>query len=327
MKYYFIFIFATAFTFVSSAQADKYFNASINPAIAKEYVSALADDSMMGRFTDSKGNIAAAKYITDELEKIGVPPLFDKNYLVPFKFNYNAEKNLSAYNVIGVLPGKNKPDELVIFSAHYDHIGTTSSNPYPKLNEIKDKTDSIYNGANDDASGVSSVLMLANYFKAQDNNERSLVFIFFSGEELGLKGSEALTANVDPKKIIADINIEMIGRESEHSSHPYITGANFSNLQSVLNKTLTATDKKIWGYSFFESDLYTTESLFTRSDNYSFAQKGIIAHSIMATSPQDKFYHSVKDETATLNYNLLAKITAAIALGCKNIINGSAKLR
>ena len=327
MKHSFIFIFLILFVFISSAQTDQYFNASINPEKAKKYVSALADDSMMGRITGSKGNLAAAKYISRELESAGVLPLFDKNYLSPFSYSYNNKKDLIAYNVIALLPGKTRPDELIIFSAHYDHVGTASSNPYPKLNESKNRSDSIYNGANDDASGVSAVLMLANYFKALNNNERSLVFVFFSGEELGLKGSEALAANVDPQKIIADINIEMIGRESENSRHPYITGANISNLQSVLNKTLTATDKKYWRYSYFESDNYTTESLFTRSDNYSFAKKGIIAHSIMATSPQDEFYHSVKDEAGTLNYELVAKITAAIALGCKNIINGTVKLK
>ena len=121
--------------------------------------------------------------------------------------------------------------------------------------------------------------------------------------------------------------IQSISVDLQQSLIGFITETTTESQPIVLNKTLTATDKKFWGYSFFESDIYTTESLFTRSDNYSFAQKGIIAHSIMATSPQDKFYHSVKDETATLNYNLLAKITAAIALGCKNIINGSAKLR
>lgn len=284
----------------------------------------MADDSMMGRFTGSKGNLEAAKYISRELESAGVMPLFDKNYLAPFTYNYKNNKDLIAYNVIALLPGKTRPDELIIFSAHYDHVGTASSNPYPRLNELKNKSDSIYNGANDDASGVSAVLMLANYFKALNNNERSLVFLFFSGEELGLKGSESLAANVDPKKIIADINIEMIGRESENSSHPYITGAGLSNLASILNKTLTATDKKYWRSSYFEPDSYTNESLFTRSDNYSFARKGIIAHSIMVTSPQDEFYHSVKDEAGTLNYQLLAKITVAIALGCKTIINGTA---
>jgi Zn-dependent M28 family amino/carboxypeptidase len=143
----------------------------------------------------------------------------------------------SWFNVVGALPGKSKTGQVVIFSAHYDHVGTGKTNPYPTAGrkaKVKQEDD-IYNGANDNASGVSAVITLAKYFKAIDRQERTLVFVAFTGEELGLVGSQYLAENCLPDSIVAVINIEMIGRSDSKYRRPYITGNEKSDLISILN--------------------------------------------------------------------------------------------
>ena len=124
-------------------------------------------------------------------------------------------------NVVGVLPGKTKPDEYVVFSAHYDHLGVSS----PAEGVPHDNTDSIYNGANDDAAGTTAVIMLAKYFKKLNNNERTLIFATFVAEELGGFGSQYFSKQLPPEKVMAMFNIEMIGTESKWGANSaYITG-------------------------------------------------------------------------------------------------------
>ena len=114
--------------------------------------------------------------------------------------------------MLGILPGKNKyatgdlqSDDIVVFSAHYDHIGV--GKPV--------NGDSIYNGANDDASGTTAVMMLAKYFKELNNNDRTLVFVAFTAEEIGGYGSQYFSKQVNADGVVAMFNIEMIGTESK----------------------------------------------------------------------------------------------------------------
>ena len=109
-------------------------------------------------------------------------------------------------NVVGILPGKKKKDEYVIFSGHYDHLGIGRPNA---------EGDSIYNGANDDAAGTTAVIMLANYFAKKHDNDRTIIFAAFTGEEIGGYGSRYFSQQFDPAKVMAMFNIEMIGTDSK----------------------------------------------------------------------------------------------------------------
>ena len=117
------------------------------------------------------------------------------------------KKQITLNNIAAVLPGKSRADEYVVFSAHHDHIGYHS--------EASSDQDSIYNGANDDASGVSAVLNLARYYQTFADRERSILFITFTAEEMGLLGSEYFGKTIEADKMIAMFNIEMIGKASE----------------------------------------------------------------------------------------------------------------
>ncbi len=215
----------------------------------------------------------------------------------------------SLANVIGVLPGKSKKEELVIFSAHYDHIGIAKPNA---------AGDSIFNGANDDAAGTTAVIMLADYFSKIKDNERTLVFVAFTAEEVGGFGSQYFSKQIDADKAIAMFNIEMIGTESMWGKNSaYITGFEKSGMSKILQENLVGSNFK------FEPDPYPKQNLFYRSDNATLAALGVPAHTI-STSKMDteKFYHTQEDEIETLDLENMAAIIKAIAISSKGIVAG-----
>lgn len=217
-------------------------------------------------------------------------------------------------NIVGVLPGKSKPNEYVIFSAHYDHLGVGS----PAEGVPHTATDSIYNGANDDASGCTAVIMLANYFKKQNNNERTIIFTTFVAEELGGFGSKYFSKQLPADQVMSMFNLEMIGTESKWGKNSaYITGYEKSNMGEILQKNLAGTVFK------FYPDPYPQEDLFYRSDNATLAKLGVPAHTI-STSKMDSEpnYHTSDDEIETLDTTNMTEIIKAIALSSSSIISG-----
>jgi Peptidase family M28 len=212
-------------------------------------------------------------------------------------------------NLIGMIPGKSKPDEYVIFSAHYDHLG---------IGRPDETGDSIYNGANDDASGTTAVIALANYFSKMHNNERTLIFAAFTAEEIGEFGSAYFSGKLNPDKVMAMLNIEMIGTESKWGKNSaYISGYDRSDMGAILQKNLGNTQFR------FYPDPYPEQQLFLRSDNASLAKRGVPAHSI-STSKMDveKYYHKQGDEIGTLDLNNMTEIIRAIGLSASSIITG-----
>ena len=263
----------------------------------------LASDKTEGREIFSAGIELASKIIETEFQKIGLSYYTDlKNYRQEFVTDQKPTNN-----VIGVLPGKSKPNEIVIFSAHFDHLGMKT-----------DGDDKIYNGANDDASGVTAVIALAKYFKELSNNERTIIFVAFTGEETGGYGSAYFTKNINPEQVVAMFNIEMIGTESKWGRNSgFITGFEKSNFGEILQRNLKGTN-----FDFYP-DPYPTEQLFYRSDNARLAAVGVPAHTI-STSKMDSEpnYHQLSDEVATLDLNNMTSFINAIALSSKTIISG-----
>ena len=197
----------------------------------------------------------------------------------------------------------------MIFSGHYDHLGVTTK-PV--------EGDSIYNGANDDAAGTTAVIMLAKYFKALNNNERTIVFAAFTAEEIGGFGSQYFSRQFDPSKVMAMFNIEMIGTESKWGKNSaYITGYEKTNMGTILQKNLEGS-----GFTFYP-DPYTAQNLFYRSDNATLARLGVAAHTI-STSKMDSEpnYHKVTDQIETLDMENMGQIIKSIAISSKTIIAG-----
>lgn len=218
-----------------------------------------------------------------------------------------AELNLS--NIVAVIPGKSKKDEFVIFSGHYDHLGVGKPN---------ENQDSIYNGANDDAAGITAVITLSKYFSEIKNNERTIVFVAFTAEESGGYGSQYFSSQLNPNKVSAMFNIEMIGTESKWGKNSaYITGFEKTDFGTILQRNLEGSQFQ------FQSDPYPTQNLFFRSDNATLARLGVPAHTISTAKMENEpHYHKVSDEFETLDMMNMTEIIKAIALSSASIISG-----
>ncbi len=220
----------------------------------------------------------------------------------------NTLEESQLFNVAGVIPGKSKANELVVFSGHYDHLGIVK--PV--------EGDSIANGADDDASGTTAVISLAKYFKKANNNERTLIFVAFTAEEIGGFGSKYFSEQLNPDEVVAMFNIEMIGKESKFGkNNAFITGYERSDFGEILQKNLEGTDFK------FYPDPYPQQNLFYRSDNATLAALGVPAHTISTDQIDiDKLYHTVNDETESLDVKNITATIKAIALSSRSIVSG-----
>lgn len=224
--------------------------------------------------------------------------------------NYEATvKEQPLFNVVGMIPGKSKPNEYVVFGGHYDHLGIIKKGAEP---------DTIANGADDDASGTTAVISLAKYYKKLNNNERTLVFVAFTAEEIGGFGSQYFSKQLDPDKVVTLFNIEMIGKAAKFGENSaFITGFERSDFGTILQKNLEGTAFK------FYPDPYPEQNLFYRSDNATLAALGVPAHTISTDQiPTDKLYHTVKDEYASLDVNNIVATIRAIALSSRSIVAG-----
>jgi hypothetical protein len=211
------------------------------------------------------------------------------------------------YNVIGMLRGKSKPKEVILFSAHYDHEGVYNRGR---------KRDGIMNGANDNASGTTALLMLAKYFAQRNDNERTILFCAFAGEELGLLGSKDFADHIPASSIIAGINLEMLGVPQYGKNNVFITGYDRSSLPAILEKQLETTPVKI------KTGPSEDKELFKRSDNYPFVKKGVPAHTIMSSDDDDRCYHQPCDELKRIDTAHMTTIIKAVAAATRTLING-----
>lgn len=296
-----LFVFGKA-----NAQKDEA-STVISQLEVNRLITTLASDEMSGRDPNHEGGDLAAEFIAQEFEKMGLKPYGEQeDYFQKFMRGKREYKN-----VLAMIPGKSKPEEFVIFSAHYDHIGI--------LRPVRG--DSIANGADDDASGVTAILCLAKYFQTLQNNERSLLFIAFTAEEQGLVGSKYFAENLDkPGKFVAGINVEMIGKIARAGEKTaFVTGFRKTTLPKILQAASPEGFK-------FTPDPYPFQNLFYRSDNASLANYAIPAHTISSVQiDRDQYYHTVDDEVETLNLSNMREIILGLAEAVMPLVKGEAK--
>jgi Zn-dependent M28 family amino/carboxypeptidase len=200
-------------------------------------------------------------------------------------------------NVVALLPGTTKKDEFVVVSAHYDHIGTG----------IPVDGDAVYNGADDDATGTTAVLLLAEAMQKQPPPQRSVLFVCFSAEERGLRGSAAFCERppVPGDRIVANLNLEMLGRpEPGKAGMAWITGAGHSDFATIVGAALAKGGVE-------RIDFPMADRLFTASDNFSFVRHGVVAHSLSAGSLHAD-YHQPSDEVELLDIPHMTKVIQAL---------------
>lgn len=295
---------SSGYTWGSIKAGENLFSAASAFIRANKNIIVLVDNSFASNFS----RLAGLKRSIFKTDKNFVFVLADA---APTKFELEAKHEITEQtlsNVVGILPGKSRKDEYVIFSGHYDHLGI--GRPV--------NGDSIYNGANDDAAGTTAVMMLAKYFKALGNNERTIVFAAFTAEEIGGYGSQYFSRQFEPEKVMAMFNIEMIGTESKWGKNSaYITGYEKTDMGQILQKNLEGT-----GFTFYP-DPYTDQNLFYRSDNATLARLGVPAHTISTSKMDSELnYHKVSDQIETLDMENMAMIIQSIALSSKTIVSG-----
>ena len=269
----------------------------------KEVLYTLASDAYEGRFTGEPGQKKAAQFITDYYKTLGITAAnSDGNYLqeIPQAY-FKGNAKFSSENVVAYIKGTEKPDEYVVISAHYDHVGV--------------KGGKVYNGADDDASGTTAVLEIAKAFqkavKAGNGPKRSVVFLHVTGEEIGLYGSKYYTENpIFPlENTIVDLNIDMIGRVDEkHKETPefvYLIGAD--KLSTELHEISEAVNKKYTqlALDYTYNDDKDPNRFYYRSDHYNFAKNNIPV--IFYFNGVHEDYHKDTDTPDKIRYDLLQK--------------------
>ncbi|TGE26780.1 M28 family peptidase [Hymenobacter metallicola] len=224
-------------------------------------------------------------------------------------------QDLTSSNVLGFLEGTDKKDEVLVISAHYDHVGV--------------QHDTIYNGADDDGSGTVAVLALARAFTAAkaagQGPRRSILFLLNSGEEKGLLGSEYYTGHpVFPlRSTIADLNVDMIGRtDKAHLGKPnylYLIGADrLSTELHQLSETANAEHAHL-RLDYHYNDPKDPEQLYYRSDHYNFARHGIPI--IFYTSGLHADYHKATDDVDKIEFGKLTERTKLVFFTAWELVN------
>ena len=268
----------------------------------------LASDVLEGRETGEHGQKLAASYLADFYHHIELDaPEGHEDYfqMIPQEFFKGKSKD-SSENVVGLILGSEIPEEVVIISAHYDHLGR--------------RGDQIYLGADDNASGTSAILEIAQAFQeAKDSGygpRRSVLFLNFTGEEQGLFGSQFYVENpIFPlSETVVDLNIDMIGRtdgkHKEDEDYLYLIGSD--KLSKDLHKTSEAINKEYFGFKldYTYDDAKDSNRYYERSDHYNFAKKGVPIIFYFNGSHED--YHKASDTPDKIDYDLLVKRTRYI---------------
>ncbi|MBU3821552.1 M28 family peptidase [Flavobacteriaceae bacterium XHP0103] len=274
----------------------------------KEMLYIYASDEFEGRRTGEPGQKKAIEFLKDHYIKWGIPsPISKGDYFQEIPESFFKGKAKASENVMAFIKGSEKPDEVLVISGHLDHEGI--------------KNGKIYNGADDDGSGTVAILEIAKAFKTAADNDyapkRSILFLHFTGEELGLYGSKYYT-EVDPviplENTIADLNIDMIGRtdpkHDSNSNYMYLIGSN--RLSTELHDVSEAVNKEhfnmVFDYTF--NDENDPNRYYYRSDHYNFAKNNIPVIFYFDGGHED--YHKPTDTPDKIDYDLLTKRTQLI---------------
>ncbi len=289
----------------TSGDVFRYMN-TITSNELKTHLYVVASDEMQGRNTGEEGQKKAGRYLIDQYTKSGISfPTGATNYYqaIPASFFQKAfsPKLGDSENIWAFIEGTEKPEEVLVISAHYDHVGM--------------KNGEIYNGADDDGSGTVALLEIAQAFQKAKNEgkgpKRSILFLHVTGEEHGLHGSRYYTENplFPLANTITDINIDMIGRRDDFhkgtNNYVYVIGSDYLstdlyNICENANKTYT---KLNLDYKY--NDKNDPNRFYYRSDHYNFAKHNI--PSVFLFNGVHEDYHQPTDKPDKIEYDALAK--------------------
>ena len=304
---------------------------AVTEADVRRLLGALSDDSLEGRMTASRGSARAAAIIAAEMRRIGLEPAGDSGYFqrVPIALvdagggrrpvllqsfaqldTLPAAQRPPSVNVVGVLRGSDPAvrDSAVLIDAHYDHLGIGRA-----VNG-----DSIYNGADDDASGVVAVLEIARALANGPHPRRTVIFAATTGEEVGLLGTRWYLQHpvVPVAQMSANLEIEMIGRPDSLAGGPgraWLTGFE----RSTMGETFARAGLPIG------PDKRPDQQFFERSDNIAFARQGVPAHTLSSYNMHTD-YHEPSDDLAHVDIPHMTAVIRAGAAAASLLADGVA---
>lgn len=336
MKFFFLLLLFPSILF---SQENVKFSKTIVADDLRRHLSILASDSLEGRETGKPGQKMAADYIMNHFKNIGIPPYKNKTYYQKFKVNpgrhlckcddcdqglvrkiFGKKKKIKGENVLAYIEGEDIKEELIIITAHYDHLG---------------KHDSlIFNGADDDGSGTVAVMEIAEAFmlakKEGQGPRRSVLVMAVSGEEIGLLGSKYYTDHpIYPlESTVVNLNIDMIGRIGDFKDNPnyvYLIGSD--RLSQELHDISERVNKENIGldldYTFNEKN--EPNRYYYRSDHYNFAKNNIPVIFYFNGIHED--YHKTTDTIEKINFNKIQKITRLIFLTAWELANRDERIK
>jgi Zn-dependent M28 family amino/carboxypeptidase len=268
-----------------------------------------------GRGSGTPDELVAATYIASQLRQYGIEPGAGESYLQTVPFNRkqgsgSPSADSTTWNVLGILRGRDPrlKHEVVLLSAHMDHLGIGR--------EVNG--DKIYNGADDDASGVAAVLELARALAVGPEPKRTVIFALFGAEELGGIGSRYFLSHspVPLNTIVANLEFEMIGR-ADPAIDPrnlWLTGYERSNLGPELAQHGAR----------LVADPHPEQGFFKRSDNYMLALRGVVAHTVSSFGLHQQ-YHQPNDDLAHLDFRHMEEAISSLIAPVKWLVNSSFK--
>ena len=245
----------------------------------------LSADDMEGRLVDTPGSAKARAYVIERFKASGIQP-FGTEYTQPFAFagrGANAAER-HGVNVVGHIDGTRNPGRFIVVSAHYDHLGVRNG--------------TVFNGADDNASGTAALFALAKYFSTH-RPANSLIFVAFDAEESGLRGSQAFvrTPPVDVASIIVNVNMDMIGRDPDPKLFAVGTVAN-PYLKPYIDAVAAKAPVR---FLIGHEDPKQPEDWTKDSDHYSFQQAKIPA--IYLGDEDFAQHHKATDDYETMSYD------------------------
>ena len=332
-RIYFIFSAIVLVFSCSSSQNKNATEKMVDPQVYANSITAnelknmlyiYASDEFEGRETGEQGQKKAVEFIKNKYESIDIPsPLGDGDYFQEIPASYFNNGIKDSENVLAYIKGSEKPDELIIISAHLDHIGISGNGD-------------INNGADDDGSGTVAIIEIAQAFKeaSKEGNgpKRSILFLHVTGEEIGLLGSRYYT-DVDPifplKNTVANLNIDMIGRiDPKHQgsdNYLYLIGSD--KLSIELHNLSEEVNKKYFNleFDYTYNDDNDPNRFYYRSDHYNFAKNSIPVIFYFNGTHAD--YHKPSDTPDKINYDFFETRTQLIFYTAWELANREERIK
>ena len=338
-KVYSFLIISLFFSSIVFSQENKKYAETITIQDLEKHLKILSSDSLEGRETGKKGQKMAANYIMNHFKSIGIPPYNKRTYYQKFKVKserhvckcedcdvdfiqriFKKNKTIKGENVLGYIEGTDLKEELIVLTAHYDHLGKHENK--------------IYNGADDDGSGTVALMEIAEAFmiakKEGNGPRRSVLIMAVSGEEKGLLGSKYYTDNpIYPlKNTVTNLNIDMIGRIDdwhENGDYVYLIGSNMlsDDLHNLSEEVNTKYVNIELDYTYNKQD--DPNRYYYRSDHYNFAKNNIPVIFYFNGIHED--YHKTTDTIEKIDFKKIKKITDLIFYTAWEIANRTERIK